>query len=51
MTMTVEKIEVRPAVETPEAVRCWRCDQVLAEEVTPPYRFTCRRCKAKNQKC
>ncbi len=50
MTMTVEKIEVRPAIETPEGVRCWCCRSMLAEVVTAPYRFTCRHCKSKNQR-
>lgn len=28
------------------AVRCSGCDKLLAELATPPYRFTCPRCKA-----
>jgi len=48
-TMTETRPEIRPAIETPESVRCWRCDKAHLEAVTRPYKFTCPRCKAKNQ--
>lgn len=31
---------------TAQGVRCGRCNGLLAEYATPPYRFTCRKCKA-----
>ena len=51
MTMTeTEKPEVRAALEGPADVRCWRCKRVLAEKVSAPYKFTCNRCHARNDK-
>jgi phage FluMu protein Com len=32
-----------------ERPRCWRCNKLLAELVTSPWRITCPRCKAANQ--
>ena len=29
--------------------RCWRCDKLLAEEVTRPWVIACVRCKATNK--
>jgi phage FluMu protein Com len=28
--------------------RCWRCDRMLAESVTRPWRIKCKRCNAVN---
>ena len=28
--------------------RCWRCDKLLAEELTRPWRIECQRCNAMN---
>lgn len=38
--------------ETPPSVelRCWRCNKLLANKVTPPYDIKCERCKATNKK-
>ena len=30
-------------------VRCWRCDKLLAELVSRPWRIRCRSCKAVNK--
>ena len=30
-------------------LRCWRCDRLLAEQVTRPWRIKCSKCKAVNQ--
>jgi phage FluMu protein Com len=30
-------------------VRCWRCDKLLAELVSRPWRIRCRFCKAVNK--
>lgn len=38
---------VLPKHQTVEELRCWRCEKLLAEQVTTPYRFTCPRCSAK----
>ena len=35
--------------KTVERPRCWRCNKLLAELVTAPWRITCTRCKAGNQ--
>lgn len=29
--------------------RCWRCNRLLAELLTRPWRIKCSRCKAPNQ--
>ena len=34
---------------TIERPRCWRCNKLLAEMVSAPWRITCPRCKAANQ--
>lgn len=31
-----------------EKPRCWRCERLLAEMVTRPWRIVCSRCKASN---
>lgn len=33
----------------PGALRCAKCDRLLAEEISAPYRLTCGRCKAINE--
>jgi hypothetical protein len=33
-----------------ENPRCWRCNKLLAELLTIPYRIVCTRCKARNQR-
>lgn len=35
-----------PPLLTAGEVRCANCDKLLAEQATPPYRFTCRSCKS-----
>jgi phage FluMu protein Com len=35
--------------KTTERPRCWRCNKLLAELVTAPWRITCPRCKALSQ--
>ena len=37
------------ASQSVEELRCHRCNRLLAELVTPPYRLRCRGCKAVNQ--
>lgn len=34
---------------TENDVRCWRCDKLLAEMVSRPWRIRCRACKAINK--
>jgi len=36
-------------VETDLEVRCHRCNRLLAEMVSRPWRIKCSRCKATNQ--
>lgn len=33
---------------TIENLRCWRCDALLAEQVSTPFRIRCRKCKSHN---
>lgn len=33
---------------TEEKPRCWRCNRLLAELVTAPWKIICSRCKAVN---
>ena len=35
---------------TDEAVRCWRCNKLLAEYATQPWQIKCSRCKGMNRK-
>lgn len=35
-------------VVTDENVKCWRCERLLAEVVSRPWRIKCGRCKAVN---
>lgn len=36
-------------VLTTDRPRCWRCNKLLAEKVSAPWRITCIRCHAVNQ--
>lgn len=37
------------SVVSVERPRCWRCNKLLAELVSCPWKITCPRCKAANQ--
>lgn len=38
------------SAQTDEKPRCWRCNRLLAELLTRPWKVTCSRCKAINGK-
>jgi HK97 family phage portal protein len=51
-TMTTRKELEDPAPTAaigPGALRCSKCDRLLAEEISPPYRLACGRCKTINE--
>ena len=47
--MTTEAL-IKPLDKRPSGgFECWRCGKKLIEEVTPPYKIICERCKAVNK--
>jgi hypothetical protein len=39
-----------PGIMEANGLHCWRCDKLLAEQISAPYTITCSRCHAKNKR-